>query len=216
MGRTSQSGIGRAHDRGRDGCARWMRRQAREGGRQPARLRTRPPARPPNSRRRCAKKVTVDAMMGAPDETAGDRRRARRQPRDGHPRLRRQRRLRRRTHCGTRDSTCRRPNSRCACRSPTIRSSRVGGATIEAKPLQFTIGTPPDGVSGPLVAARVEDSPGCTASDYDGLPVQGAVVLVDRGTCQFSSKQSVAADRGARRADRRQQRGRRRDGRHAR
>ena len=73
----------------------------------------------------------------------------------------------------------------------------VGGATIEAKPLQFTIGTPPDGVSGPLVAARVEDSPGCTASDYDGLPVQGAVVLVDRGTCQFSIKQSVAADRGA-------------------
>ncbi len=73
----------------------------------------------------------------------------------------------------------------------------VGGATIEAKPLQFTIGTPPDGVSGPLVAAHVEDSPGCTASDYDGLPVQGAVVLVDRGTCQFSIKQSVAADRGA-------------------
>ncbi len=73
----------------------------------------------------------------------------------------------------------------------------VGGATIAAKPLQFTIGTPDQGVSGPLVAARVEDSPGCTASDYDGLPVQGAVVLVDRGTCQFSKKQAVAAERGA-------------------
>ncbi len=73
----------------------------------------------------------------------------------------------------------------------------VGGATIEAKPLEFTIGTPDQGVSGPLVAARVEDSPGCTASDYDGLPVQGAVVLVDRGTCQFTIKQSVAAERGA-------------------
>ncbi len=73
----------------------------------------------------------------------------------------------------------------------------VGGAAIAAKPLQFTIGTAPDGVSGPLVAARVEDSPGCTASDYDGLPVQGAVVLVDRGACQFSIKQSVAAERGA-------------------
>ncbi len=73
----------------------------------------------------------------------------------------------------------------------------VGGATIAAKPLEFTIGTPPEGVSGPLVAARVEDSPGCTASDYDGLPVQGAVVLVDRGTCQFSEKQAVAAERGA-------------------
>lgn len=73
----------------------------------------------------------------------------------------------------------------------------VGGAAIAAKPLEFTIGTPEEGVSGPLVAARVEDSPGCTASDYDGLPVQGAVVLVDRGTCQFSVKQAVAAERGA-------------------
>jgi Zn-dependent M28 family amino/carboxypeptidase len=73
----------------------------------------------------------------------------------------------------------------------------VGGATIEAKPLQFTIGTPPEGVSGPLVAAPVDDTPGCTASDYDGLPVQGAVVLVDRGKCQFTIKQSVAAERGA-------------------
>lgn len=73
----------------------------------------------------------------------------------------------------------------------------VAGAAIEAKPLEFTVGTPDGGVSGPLVAARVEDSPGCTAADYDGLPVQGAVVLVDRGTCQFSQKQAAAAERGA-------------------
>jgi Zn-dependent M28 family amino/carboxypeptidase len=73
----------------------------------------------------------------------------------------------------------------------------VGGAPVEAKPLEYTIGTPGQGVSGPLVAARVEDSPGCTASDYDGLPVQGAVVLVDRGTCQFTQKQAAAAERGA-------------------
>ena len=97
----------------------------------------------------------------------------------------------------TRGSTSRRPSSRCACRSPRTRSSRVGGATIAAKPLQFTIGTPEQGVTGPLVAARVEDSPGCTASDYDGLPVKGAVVLVDRGSCQFSQKQAAAAERGA-------------------
>ncbi|MGE2726478.1 M28 family metallopeptidase [Mycolicibacterium pulveris] len=76
-------------------------------------------------------------------------------------------------------------------------SLTVGGASIAAKPLNFTIGTPPDGVSGPLVAARVEDSPGCTPSDYDGLPVAGAVVLVDRGTCPFSEKESAAAERGA-------------------
>jgi Zn-dependent M28 family amino/carboxypeptidase len=76
-------------------------------------------------------------------------------------------------------------------------SLTVGGNKVAAKPLGFTKGTPPDGVTGPLVPARVEDTPGCSASDYDGLPVAGAVVLVDRGKCQFGVKQSVAADRGA-------------------
>ena len=73
----------------------------------------------------------------------------------------------------------------------------IGGVNFAAKPLEYTIGTPPDGVTGPLVAARVEDTPGCTAGDYDGLPVTGAVVLVDRGQCPFASKQAVAAQRGA-------------------
>jgi Zn-dependent M28 family amino/carboxypeptidase len=73
----------------------------------------------------------------------------------------------------------------------------VAGRAIEAKPLEHTIGTAPQGVEGPLVPARVEDSPGCTASDYDGLPVRGAVVLVDRGECPFGVKQAVAAQRGA-------------------
>ena len=73
----------------------------------------------------------------------------------------------------------------------------VGGQGVTAKPLQFTIGTPTQGVSGPLVPARVEDSPGCDAADFDGLPVAGAVVLVDRGACPFGTKQAAAAERGA-------------------
>ena len=73
----------------------------------------------------------------------------------------------------------------------------VGGAEITARPLNFTIGTPPDGITGPLVPARQEDSPGCTATDYDGLPVRGAIILVDRGVCPFSEKEKAAADRGA-------------------
>jgi Zn-dependent M28 family amino/carboxypeptidase len=73
----------------------------------------------------------------------------------------------------------------------------VNGDNVAAKPLEYTKGTPPEGVSGPLLPARVEDTPGCTASDYDGLPVAGAVVLVDRGKCQFGVKQAVAAARGA-------------------
>jgi Zn-dependent M28 family amino/carboxypeptidase len=76
-------------------------------------------------------------------------------------------------------------------------SLTVNGDKVAAKPLEFTKGTPPDGVTGPLVPARVEDTPGCTASDYDGLPVAGAVVLVDRGKCPFGAKQTVAAERGA-------------------
>ena len=76
-------------------------------------------------------------------------------------------------------------------------SVTVGGAAVTAVPLAYTIGTPPDGVRGPLVPARIADSPGCTAEDYDGLPVQGAVVLVDRGQCPFSAKLAAAAQRGA-------------------
>lgn len=76
-------------------------------------------------------------------------------------------------------------------------SLTVSGDKVAAKPLEFTIGTPPEGVSGPLVPARVEDTPGCTAADYDGLPVAGAIVLVDRGKCQFGVKESAAAQRGA-------------------
>jgi Zn-dependent M28 family amino/carboxypeptidase len=76
-------------------------------------------------------------------------------------------------------------------------SVTVDGKTVEAHAVQFSLPTPPDGVSGPLVAAPADDSPGCTASDYDGLPVQGAVVLVDRGTCPFSQKEDAVVQRGA-------------------
>src|SRR5262249_51322255 len=50
---------------------------------------------------------------------------------------------------------------------------------------------------GPLLAAPAQDSAGCSASDYDGLPVSGAVVLVDRGSCQFTVKGDVAVQQGA-------------------
>jgi hypothetical protein len=43
------------------------------------------------------------------------------------------------------------------------------------------------------VPARVEDTPGCNAAEYDGLDVAGAVVLVDRGV----PVRPPAAERGA-------------------
>jgi Zn-dependent M28 family amino/carboxypeptidase len=73
----------------------------------------------------------------------------------------------------------------------------VGGTTVEARALDFSLGTPPDGVSGPLVAVPAGDSPGCKPSDFDGLRAQGAVVLVDRGACPFAQKEEAAAQRGA-------------------
>ncbi|MCV7049286.1 M20/M25/M40 family metallo-hydrolase [Mycobacterium heidelbergense] len=73
----------------------------------------------------------------------------------------------------------------------------VAGATVEARALDFSLGTPPDGVSGPLVAVPAGDGAGCQASDFDGLPVRGAVVLVDRGACPFAQKEDAAAQRGA-------------------
>ncbi len=76
-------------------------------------------------------------------------------------------------------------------------SVAVGGKTFEARALEFSLGTPADGVTGPLVAAPANEAPGCAPSDYDGLPAQGAVVLVNRGTCPFSQKVDIAVQRGA-------------------
>ncbi len=79
-------------------------------------------------------------------------------------------------------------------------SLTVAGETVTAYPLEYTIGTESagsEGIAGPLVPARAEGSPGCTTSDYDGLQVEGAVVLVDRGSCPFGEKQTAAAERGA-------------------
>lgn len=72
----------------------------------------------------------------------------------------------------------------------------VGGRPVEARALDFSLGTPPGGVSGPLVAAPA-NSLGCAAADYGDLPVRGEVVLVDRGTCPFAQKEDAAAQRGA-------------------
>lgn len=73
----------------------------------------------------------------------------------------------------------------------------VGDAQIEASPLRFTAATPADGVSGPLLPAPAEEAPGCVPADYEGLPVKGAVVLVDRGGCPFAEKLQIADKLGA-------------------
>jgi len=73
----------------------------------------------------------------------------------------------------------------------------VGGTSFKSGVLQYSGGTPADGVRGPLVVAPAEETPGCAPSDYDGLAVKGAVVLVERGSCLFSEKEAIVARLGA-------------------
>jgi Zn-dependent M28 family amino/carboxypeptidase len=72
----------------------------------------------------------------------------------------------------------------------------IADKKYEAHALEYSIGTPPEGVTGPLVAFPAE-GPACAPTDYDNLHVNGAIVLVDRGTCPFSQKANAAAQRGA-------------------
>lgn len=76
-------------------------------------------------------------------------------------------------------------------------SVAVGDLTADARALEYSRSTPPEGVTGPLLFAPDGESPGCTPDDYDKLPVQGAVVVVNRGSCQFAQKEDAAAQRGA-------------------
>jgi Zn-dependent M28 family amino/carboxypeptidase len=76
-------------------------------------------------------------------------------------------------------------------------SVTVADKKFDARALEYSPATPPVGVTGPLVAVPTDASPGCNAADYDNLPVNGAVVLVDRGTCPFAQKEGAAAQRGA-------------------
>ncbi|MGA9359875.1 MAG: PA domain-containing protein, partial [Mycobacterium sp.] len=76
-------------------------------------------------------------------------------------------------------------------------SVSLGGKNFDARALEYSLGTPPDGVSGPLVSVPEGDTSGCNAADYDKLPARGAVVLVERGKCPFAQKEDAAAQRGA-------------------
>ena len=73
----------------------------------------------------------------------------------------------------------------------------LNGAPVAAHVMENSAPTPVGGVTAPLVSAPTDDSPVCEPTDYDGLSVAGAIVLVDRGTCYLADKVKVAASRGA-------------------
>jgi Zn-dependent M28 family amino/carboxypeptidase len=78
-----------------------------------------------------------------------------------------------------------------------LATATVDGADLPVIRMSYSQDTPEGGVTGPLVVVPVDDSPGCEASDYDGLAAEGAVVLVSRGFCPFGQKALVAGEVGA-------------------
>lgn len=73
----------------------------------------------------------------------------------------------------------------------------AGGQGIPVAALTYSPSTPGEGITARVVAAPIDDSPGCDQADYDGMDVAGAIVVVNRGVCAFGAKQAVAADLGA-------------------
>ncbi|SNS64952.1 M28 family peptidase [Rhodococcoides kyotonense] len=79
----------------------------------------------------------------------------------------------------------------------TTQTLAAGEQQLDVSALTYSPSTPDGGVTARVVAAPKDDSPGCEATDYDGLDASGAIVVVDRGVCPFGQKQTVAADLGA-------------------
>lgn len=76
-------------------------------------------------------------------------------------------------------------------------SLKAGDRNFELHTLSYSPATPPAGITSRLAPVPADDSPGCTASDYDGIDARGAIALVPRGICPFVEKQRAAEERGA-------------------
>jgi Zn-dependent M28 family amino/carboxypeptidase len=73
----------------------------------------------------------------------------------------------------------------------------VAGAPVAAAAIEFSGSSPGGGVTGPLIAAPMGKSMGCLPTDFDGMSIEGAVVLVDRGDCILPDKVAAAKAHGA-------------------
>ncbi len=77
-----------------------------------------------------------------------------------------------------------------APRTRTIRTLMMDGSPV----------TPKGGFTAPLVFApiKADGMSGCTAADYSGLPVSGAIVVTPRSPCGYTNQQKVIAGLGGR------------------
>ncbi len=76
-------------------------------------------------------------------------------------------------------------------------SLTVDGTDVPVRRMTYSASTPEGGLTAPLVVVPADDTPGCEVADYDGLPAEGAIVLVSRGACTFGQKSAVAGQAGA-------------------
>ncbi|MGG8409883.1 M28 family metallopeptidase [Streptomyces sp. 12297] len=68
---------------------------------------------------------------------------------------------------------------------------------LAAAAFTFTTSTPKGGLAAPIALARVDETPGCDATDFPAGAFTGKIALVKRGACTFAEKQKAAADAGA-------------------
>ena len=68
----------------------------------------------------------------------------------------------------------------------------VDGTATAATAISFSPATPAGGITAPLAVLAQDETSGCEAADFAGVPA-GAVVLVRRGTCPFGAKSTNAA-----------------------
>ncbi len=72
-----------------------------------------------------------------------------------------------------------------------------GGNDYDVIRMSYSPSTQEGGVTAPLAEVPADDTPGCEASDYDGVDVDGKIALIKRGACTFFDKQKFAAEAGA-------------------
>lgn len=77
-------------------------------------------------------------------------------------------------------------------------SVQAGGGNRKVRALmtRFTPSTAKEGIDARAVSLP-EGRTGCQVSDYDGVPVKGAVVVLARNACGFGHQQKTAAEAGA-------------------
>lgn len=76
-------------------------------------------------------------------------------------------------------------------------SMSVNGQPVEVHAIGYSAASPADGATGRFVVVAGDGHLGCSAQDYRGLEIAGAVVMVDRGDCLLAQKAEAATERGA-------------------